>query len=230
MWANGVKILCEIRFSNRNWNCHSSTRDIEENSRISVLYKPNKRCLSLMPSALSKIPFQTFEIRPDSNLKNFTEKSAKGLAFRVYFRKTNSVAKRIETWENGVNILWEKRFSNRNWNYHSSTRDIEENFRISVLYKPKKRYLTLMPSALSLMPLRTFEIRPDSNLKNFTEKSAKGLAFCVYFRKTNSVAKRIEMWANGGQNLVRNTFFKSELKLPQFYSRYRGEFPDFRTL
>jgi len=46
-----------------------------------------------------------FEIMPNSNLKNFTEKSAKGLAFGVFLRKKNSVAEQMAAWAYGVKIL-----------------------------------------------------------------------------------------------------------------------------
>ena len=52
-----------------------------------------------------------------------------------------------------------------------------------------------------------FEIMPNSNLKNFAEKSAKGLlAFGVFSRNKNSVAERIEMWANGGKSCEKYVF------------------------
>ena len=73
------------------------------NFRILVLYKPQKRCHSSGPSALLQIPVQKYKTMANSNLKNFTEKSAKGLPLVVFvLRKKFSVAERIEIWAKGV--------------------------------------------------------------------------------------------------------------------------------
>jgi len=91
----------------------------------------------------------TFETMPNSNLENFIEKSAKGLAFGVFFqekkfcsRTNRNVGKR------GQNLVRNTFFKSK-LKLSSCTRDIEGNLRIFVLYKPTKRCLSLMPSALS---------------------------------------------------------------------------------
>ena len=49
-----------------------------------------------------------------------------------------------------------------------------------------------------------FEIRPNSNLKNFTEKSAKWLDFGV-FRKKKFCLRMNRNVGKRGENLIRNT-------------------------
>ena len=75
-----------------------------------------------------------------------------------------------------------------------------------------------------------FEMMPNSNLKNFTGKSAEGVILCCFFQEKKFCRRTNRKVGKRGENLARNTFFESKLKLPHLYSRYRGKFSDFRTL
>ena len=65
--------------------------------------------------------------------------------------------------------------------------------------------------------------------EQFYRKKCKGVSLWCFFGKKKFCRKTNRNVGKRGENLERNTVFKSKLKLPQLYSGYLGKFSDFRT-
>jgi len=70
---------------------------------------------------------------------------------------------------------------------------------------------------------------PNSNSKNFTEKSEKVLAF-VFFREKKILLQTESQSGQTGWKSSEKYVFQIEIEIATFYSRCRGTFSDFRTL
>jgi len=66
--------------------------------------------------------------------------------------------------------------------------------------------------------------------EEFHRRKCKEVSLWCFFEKKTFCRRMNRNVGKRDENLVRDTFFKSSLKFPPLYSRYRGNFSSFRTL